>query len=146
MRFNNLLAFNELFYQQNEFMAAASDQVADIIMCRTSYSWIAMTSSTDLSYWRPSDKIFTQHQDNLVLKCLCKVQVNTLINARVTVVRSLENLCTFILWRPCWQAKECPPAHFQQKNSPMILLLWLINLFSLVQITSNLIQIRCMVL
>ena len=46
------------------------------------------------------------------MKGLCKFQVDIPKSAKVTAVQSLGNLHTFILRQPCWQAKECLPAHF----------------------------------
>ena len=44
--------------------------------------------------------IFSQNDDNPVLKGLCKFRANKLVNARVTAVQSLENHQTIILRQP----------------------------------------------
>ena len=44
--------------------------------------------------------IFSQNDDNPVLKGLCKFQANKLVNATVTAVQSLENHQTIILQQP----------------------------------------------
>ena len=50
--------------------------------------------------------------NNPILKYLCKFQVNIPINARIIAVESLKDLYTFILWQPCWWAKERPQPIF----------------------------------
>ena len=60
---------------------------------------------------------------NPILKVFCKFQVDISINARFTAVQSLENLHTFILWQPCWRAKECSAAHFPHKITKNVTLL-----------------------
>ena len=59
--------------------------------------------------------------NNLVLKGLCKFQVDIPKNSRVTAVQSLQNLHKFILPQPRWYVKECLPAIFPYniiENSP----------------------------
>ena len=83
------------------------------------YSVFAMTSSKIYFYvfWTK----FLPNVNNPILKDLCKVQVNTLINAKVTAVQSFKTLHTFILWQPCWWAREHPQHIFTYnitENSP----------------------------
>ena len=43
---------------------------------------------------------FLHNVNNPILTVLCKFQIDIPIDARVTVVRSLEDLHTFTLWQP----------------------------------------------
>ena len=47
-----------------------------------------------------------------ILNDLCKFQVDTTINAKVTAVQSFKNLHTFMLRQPCWWARENSPTSF----------------------------------
>ena len=51
--------------------------------------------------------IFLHNEKNPIFKDPDKFQVNMpIINAIVIAVQSLENLHTFVIWQPCWWAKN----------------------------------------
>ena len=64
---------------------------------------------------------FYHSVNNSILKDLCKFQIDTPTDTKVTAVQRFENLHTFILQQPCWRARERPQPIFpynRRKNSP----------------------------
>ena len=77
------------------------------------------------------------------MKGLWKFQVDIPKNARVTAVQSLENLHTFTLYSVAAmlvgkRVPTCPFSHITEQK--ILQLLWPITLFSLVQISLNLVE------
>ena len=93
---NLVLFYPNLTYNENECNKATEKDHLGILPLhkRTLVNVNKTINFYDLEYFGSKKTI-------VILKDLCKFQVNTPINAKVTAVQSFENLHTFISWQPC---------------------------------------------